>query len=179
MANFSWPRTASCEDGRQALGDLWCPRGYLEVRQQVGGGSQSHPAGVSLTPPGSPGGATHLGRRREGRDTRRPGRGPLFSRHRAIGCEDVLRAIDGVVVCTLPGSLRAKTGLGEPRVGRNFPSELEDAGCPLEFAEEPSAGVTSVEVFGAQLGTTSCRASATRASSRRDFTPSFLKIDRR
>ena len=64
-------------------------------------------------------------------------------------------------------------------MGRNFASELEDAGCPLEFAAEPSAGVTSVEVFGAQLGTTSCRASATRVSSRRDFTPSFLKIDRR
>jgi hypothetical protein len=85
----------------------------------------------------------------------------------------------GVVLCSLPGSLRARTGLGEPRMGRNFASELEDAGCPLEFAAEPSAGVTSVEVFGAQLGTTSCTASATRVSSRRDFTPSFLKIDRR
>jgi hypothetical protein len=160
----------------QALENLWYARGYLEVQQQVGGGSgQSRPAGVPLTPPGSRGGATRLGKRREGSGTRRPGRGPLFSRHRAIGCEDVLPVIDGVVLCSLPGSLRAKTCLGEPRVGRNFASELEDAG--VRGGAIP--GVTSVEVFGAQLGTTSCRASATRVSSRRDFTPSFLKIDRR
>jgi hypothetical protein len=119
-----------CEDEMQALENLWYARGYLEVQQQVGGGGgQSRPAGVPLTPPGSRGGATRLGRRREGRDTRRPGRGPLFSRHRAIGCEDVLFVIDGVVLCFLPGSLRAKTRLGEPRVGRNLASELEDAGC--------------------------------------------------